>query len=321
MLQNKVVGFIGAGNMAEALINGMLDAGLIGPDHLFCSDVNVERLRELHQRRGVQIGGDNLEVVRKADIIIYAVKPQVMDEVLKQTVPGLDRSKLVISIAAGVPLSAISDRSNEPLRLIRAMPNICVSVKAGATAIAPGNHARAEDLNLAQTVFNSVGRCVSVRSEHLLNAVTGLSGSGPAYVFLMMDALADAGVKNGLARTEALLLAAQTVLGAAQMQYPPGTAQGHGDLSGRHDHRRPSCPRKGRSARHCDGRCGSRRSTGHRAGETGHPVSANSKWVMYSDFTKKSSLGHSGSPWLESPPHPNPTWGKWILCGLKFRCT
>jgi pyrroline-5-carboxylate reductase len=218
MLQNKVVGFIGAGNMAEALINGMLDAGLIGPDHLFCSDVNVERLRELHQRRGVQIGGDNLEVVRKADIIIYAVKPQVMDEVLKQTVPGLDRSKLVISIAAGVPLSAISDRSNEPLRLIRAMPNICVSVKAGATAIAPGNHARAEDLNLAQTVFNSVGRCVSVRSEHLLNAVTGLSGSGPAYVFLMMDALADAGVKNGLARTEALLLAAQTVLGAAQMQ-------------------------------------------------------------------------------------------------------
>jgi pyrroline-5-carboxylate reductase len=218
MLQDKIVGFIGAGNMAEALINGILDAGLVAPDHLFCSDVNTARLRELQQRRGVLISGDNLEVVLKSGLVIYAVKPQVMDEVLKQTVPGLDRSKLVISIAAGVPLSSISARSNEPLRLIRAMPNICVSVKAGATAIAPGHHAHDEDLNLARTVFNSVGRCVVVQSEHLLDAVTGLSGSGPAYVFLIMEALADAGVKNGLARSEALLLAAQTLLGAAQMQ-------------------------------------------------------------------------------------------------------
>lgn len=218
MLQDKIIGFIGAGNMAEALINGILDAGLIQPDHLFCSDVNAERLRELRQRRGVQISGDNLEVVRKSGLVIYAVKPQVMGEVLKQTVPALDRSKLVISIAAGVPLSSISSQSDEPLRLIRVMPNICVSVKAGAIAITPGDHASPEDLNLAQAVFNPVGRCVLVRSENLLDAVTGLSGSGPAYVFLMMDALADAGVKVGLARPEALLLAAQTLLGAAQMQ-------------------------------------------------------------------------------------------------------
>lgn len=218
MLQNTTIGFIGAGNMAEALINGILDAGLTGPDRLVCSDVNAHRLQELRQHHGVHTSADNCEVVRKANLVIYAIKPQIMSDVLKQTVPALDRSKVIITIAAGVPLSAISDLSDEPLRLIRAMPNVCVSVKAGATAIAPGPHTRAEDLDLARAVFNSVGRCVSVRSEHLLNAVTGLSGSGPAYAFTIMDALADGGVNAGLSRPEALLLAAQTLLGAAQMQ-------------------------------------------------------------------------------------------------------
>ncbi|RJQ76209.1 MAG: pyrroline-5-carboxylate reductase [Desulfobacteraceae bacterium] len=223
MLQNQTIGFIGAGNMAEALIKGLLEAGLIRPEQLFCSDVNAERLRELQRRCGVHISGDNREVIRKSALVIYAVKPQVMAGVLKETVPGLDRSKVIVSIAAGVPLSAIAVLSDERLRLIRAMPNVCVSVKAGATAIAPGAHARAEDLDLAQAVFNSVGRCVLVQSEHLLDAVTGLSGSGPAYVFLIMDALADAGVKAGLARNQALLLAAQTLLGAAQMQLAHNT--------------------------------------------------------------------------------------------------
>jgi pyrroline-5-carboxylate reductase len=217
MLEDLDIGFIGAGNMAEAIIKGLLDAGITSPDRLYCSDVNDERLRHLKQHYGIHAGRDNLEVIGKANLIVYAVKPQVMGAVLKETVPSIDTSKVVISIAAGVPLSAISDLSTQPLRLIRAMPNVCVSVKAGATAVVPGAHAREEDLQIAQAVFNSVGSCIPVKSEELLDAVTGLSASGPAYVFLIMEALADGGVKMGLSRAEALLLSAQTLFGAAKM--------------------------------------------------------------------------------------------------------
>jgi pyrroline-5-carboxylate reductase len=223
MLQDKNIGFIGAGNMAEALINGLLDTGTTSPGHIFCSDVSRERLRYLNQDRGVQISKDNLEVIRTSDLIVYAVKPQVMGAVLKETVPAIDRSKVIVSIAAGVPLSAISSLSAEPLRLIRAMPNVCVSVQAGATAIVPGAHARDEDLRMAQAVFESVGRCIQIKSEGLLDAVTGLSGSGPAYVFLIMEALSDAGVNAGLTRSEAMLLSAQTLFGAAKMYLEQNT--------------------------------------------------------------------------------------------------
>jgi pyrroline-5-carboxylate reductase len=217
MLQGKKVGFIGAGNMAEALIHGLIDTGVTNPGNIFCSDVNEERLSYLNKSRGIHISGDNLEVVRASDLIVYAVKPQVMDAVLKQTVPFIDLSKVIVSIAAGISLSVISGFSTEPLRLIRAMPNVCVSVQAGATAIVAGSHARNEDLRMAQAVFESVGRCILLTSEDLLDAVTGLSGSGPAYVFLIMEAMADAGVKAGLPRNQSLLLSAQTLFGAAKM--------------------------------------------------------------------------------------------------------
>lgn len=225
-LKNMTIGFIGAGNMGEALIGGLLSSGLSRPDQLFCADVRPERLQELQKRLGIQIRNDNLEVIRRADIVIFAVKPQSMEAVLKETAGGLDGSKVIISIAAGVPLAAIAAHTAQPLRLIRAMPNVCVAVKAGATAIAAGPHARSEDIDLAAAIFGSVGRCIVVDAEHLLDGVTGLSGSGPAYVFLMIDALADAGVKVGLARKEALLLAAQTLLGAAQMHLSTGTHPG-----------------------------------------------------------------------------------------------
>ncbi|MFZ1983237.1 MAG: pyrroline-5-carboxylate reductase [Desulfatitalea sp.] len=225
-LKNMTIGFIGAGNMGEALISGLLSAGLSKPDQLFCADVRPERLQELQKHLGIQTRTDNIEVIRRADIIIFAVKPQSMEAVLKETAGGLDGSKVIISIAAGVPLATIAAHAAQPLRLVRAMPNVCVAVRAGATAIAAGPHARSEDLDLAAAIFGSVGRCIVVGAEHLLDGVTGLSGSGPAYVFLMIDALADAGVKVGLARKEALLLAAQTLLGAAQMHLSTGIHPG-----------------------------------------------------------------------------------------------
>ncbi len=217
MLRDKKIGFIGTGNMGEALIKGVLQSGLSNSKQLYCSDARSERLAELQTRYGIQTVGDNCEMAKKCDVIIYAVKPQVLGSVIKETAGALDDTKVVISIAAGVPLSAIAAVAGKPLRLVRAMPNVCVSVKAGATAVAPGEHAKAGDLELAQAIFNSVGRCIIVQAEALLDGVTGLSGSGPAYIFVILDAMADAGVKVGLAREEALLLAAQTLMGAAKM--------------------------------------------------------------------------------------------------------
>jgi pyrroline-5-carboxylate reductase len=140
-----------------------------------------------------------------------------MASVLIETGPKLDMSKLVISIAAGVPLAAMESCIEKNMRLIRVMPNIAAAVKEAATAIAAGAHATRDDVELAMEIFNSIGKCIFLEENYLMDAITGLSGSGPAYIFLIVDALADAGVKVGLSRQESLFLAAQTVLGAAKL--------------------------------------------------------------------------------------------------------
>jgi pyrroline-5-carboxylate reductase len=226
MLSNKTIGFIGAGNMAETLMGGLIGSDRSQPDHLICSDVRTARLDELSDRYGVQTTMDNKAVIDAADIVIYAVKPQIIGSVLKETVDSLTPSKLIISIAAGVPLAAIEKVLCKELRLIRAMPNVCVAVEAGATAITASAGIKSEDVEMARMVFQSVGRCIVLKEDHLLDAVTGLSGSGPAYIFLILDALADAGVKMGLFREDARELAAQTVLGAAKMLLDTGLNPG-----------------------------------------------------------------------------------------------
>ncbi len=217
MLSDKKIGFIGSGNMGEALISGLTSSNSCPPANIICSDVRQERLDELSAGYGITTTLNNKEVVTQSDIIIYAIKPQIMAEVLEETVDGLDMSKLIISIAAGVPMDAIESYLNKRLRLIRVMPNVAVMVKEGAAAIAAGQNALPEDIDLAMAIFNSVGRSVFLKENYLLDAVTGLSGSGPAYIFMIVDALADAGVKVGLSRKESLFLASQTVLGAAKM--------------------------------------------------------------------------------------------------------
>lgn len=217
MLGDKKIGFIGAGNMGEALIKALLRSDLTDSGQLCCSDARRERLAELQTRYDIETFGDNAELAGRCDVVVYAVKPQIMGAVIKETAEALNDKKVVISIAAGVPLTAIAAVAGKPLRLVRAMPNVCVSVETGATAVAPGEHAQDGDLELAQAIFESVGRCVIVQNEALLDGVTGLSGSGPAYAFVILDAMADAGVKVGLTRNDALLLAAQTLMGAAKM--------------------------------------------------------------------------------------------------------
>ena len=225
MLKNKQVGILGTGNMGEALIHGLLYGHLCRPDQVLCSDVRVERLKTIREKYGVKTTSHNAEVVKQSEIIILSVKPQIMKHVVEEIAKYLDLSKLIISIAAGVPLDAIETCARKELKLIRVMPNICVSVREGVSAIAGGRHAVKEDLMLAKTIFDSVGKSLFIE-ESLLDAVTGLSGSGPAYLFLIIDALADAGVKVGLSRDDALVMASQTVLGAAKMLIETGEHPG-----------------------------------------------------------------------------------------------
>jgi pyrroline-5-carboxylate reductase len=216
MLKEKKIGVIGTGNMGEALISGLLHSRSSTPENIICSDIRKDKLKMVKESYGVLTSGNNLNVVSASEIVVYAVKPQIMASVLRETATSLDMSKLIISIAAGVPLSAIESCLNKDLRLVRVMPNIPASVKEGAAAIAPGKHALKDDLKVAKAIFDSVGKSVIIEEE-LMDAITGLSGSWPAYLFLIVEALADAGVKMGLSREDALLLSTQTVLGAAKL--------------------------------------------------------------------------------------------------------
>ena len=225
MLKNRQVGFVGAGNMGEALIKGLLNGHLCRPEQIMCSDIRPERLKTIKEAYGVKTTSSNSDVVKHSDIVILAVKPQILKQVVVDIGKYFEPSKLVISIAAGVAMESIEYCAKQELKLIRVMPNICVSVGEGISAIAAGKHATKEDLSVAKAIFDSAGKSLFIE-EYLLDAVTGLSGSGPAYIFLIIDALADAGVKVGLARSDALLLASQTVLGSAKMLIETGEHPG-----------------------------------------------------------------------------------------------
>lgn len=224
-MKTKTLGFIGGGNMAEALVKGLLHAQVMPPANIIVSDVKTDRLAHFSEEHGVRSTQDNHGLVRECDVIVLAVKPQVIDKVLGLIGADVTSGKLVISVAAGVPVSAIEARLPDGAHVVRTMPNTPATVQAGATAIAPGTHATEADLEVARALFSAVGRVVTL-DESLLDAVTGLSGSGPAYVMLMIEALADGGVKVGLHRDTALLLAAQTVYGSAKLLLDTGEHPG-----------------------------------------------------------------------------------------------
>jgi pyrroline-5-carboxylate reductase len=213
---DKTIGFLGAGNMAEALIRGLVRGGHVVPERVHASGPRPERMAQLAGEFGVTTTPDNRELARASQILVLAVKPQILDRVLLEVSGAIHAGALIISIAAGVSTAAIERRLPPEARVIRAMPNTPALVGAGATAVAAGAHADARDVDLARFVFDAVGITV-VLDESQLDAVTGLSGSGPAYIFLILEALADAGVKVGLSRRTAQKLAAQTVMGAAKM--------------------------------------------------------------------------------------------------------
>jgi pyrroline-5-carboxylate reductase len=224
-VKGKKVGFVGAGNMGEAIIKGLLQAGLVPPALIGATDVRADRLDQLARQYAIRVRASNSALVDDSDVVILAVKPQVMRSVLKEIAPAVDQWKLLISIAAGVATRTLREHLGKPVRLIRVMPNTPALVLEGASAIARADGLEDGDLETAQELFAAVGRVV-VLEEDALDAVTGLSGSGPAYVAIVIESLADGGVKMGLDRATALTLAAQTVLGSAKLILETGTHPG-----------------------------------------------------------------------------------------------
>ena len=208
------IGFIGAGRMGSALIKGFLDAGILKAGDIVASDKDEGKLKSLTDL-GVATTQNNREVVKKADVIFLAVKPAEISKVLDE-VKDLVGEKLVVSMAAGVRTKLIEDKLGAKAKVIRVMPNMPCVVGEGATAYCLGRNAGAKDAEVVKKLFGAVGVAVGLKEEHM-DAATGLSGSGPAYFYLIIKALAEAGIKEGLPRDVAEKLAAQTAKGAGRM--------------------------------------------------------------------------------------------------------
>lgn len=219
------IGFLGAGKMAAALTRGFLRARLVQPDQVIAADPFAAARESFAAETGAAAAAANLEAVRGANVLILATKPDQAAAVLAEISSAFTPEHLLISIAAGVPLARLEGALPSGARIIRVMPNTPALVGAGASAFAPGKNATAADKELAQQLLSAIGLALAVK-EPLLDAVTGLSGSGPAYVYQFIEALSDGGVAAGLPRDAATRLAAQTVLGAAQMVLTTGQHPG-----------------------------------------------------------------------------------------------
>ncbi len=221
LLLGKRIGIVGAGAMGGALARGMVHAGAATAESILVADPDAAHLDALRQATGVRVTSNNADIAAHADIVVLAVKPQTVPAVLAELGPVLTARQLVISIAAGVRLASLETAFAEPVPIVRAMPNTPAQVNCGACAYCPGSHATPEHLAQAGEVFRSVGTAIQVE-ERMMDAVTALSGSGPAYVYLMIEALVDGGVNMGLPREIAHQLASQTVLGSAKMVIETG---------------------------------------------------------------------------------------------------
>lgn len=220
-LTGEKVAVLGAGKMGGILLQALLKKGLLSA-HSTCATVqHEERARALGEKLNIAVSTDNVSAVRGARVIFICVKPQVVQEVVEEIRPHITPDQLLISVAASVPTSLIEGVLSAPVPVVRAMPNTPAALGYGMTALCGGKFARAAHLETAAAVFNVVGRTVVVDEKHM-DAVTGLSASGPAYIYIILESLAEAGVKVGLPRDVATLLAAQTTLGAAKVVLETG---------------------------------------------------------------------------------------------------
>jgi pyrroline-5-carboxylate reductase len=225
MASNLTVGFLGAGKMASALASGLLNAGIAAKENIVASDVSPQARSAFAAALGAKTTGFNPDVAKSCAVLIVAVKPDQVEELLHEIAPELNERHLIVSIAAGVTLARMEAALPPGTRVVRVMPNTPALVGASASGFALGKAATSEDAHLVTRLFSAVGVAYQVK-ESLLDAVTGLSGSGPAYVYMIIEALSDGGVAAGLPRDVATKLAAQTVLGGAKMVLETGMHPG-----------------------------------------------------------------------------------------------
>ncbi|MBI1949786.1 MAG: pyrroline-5-carboxylate reductase [Acidobacteria bacterium] len=217
----RKIAVLGAGKIGESLIGGLIDAGLVARDQVVATARHQERLDMVSSRFRVATTLDNAQAVRGASVVILAVKPQAMEEVLAGIRGRMTRQQLVMSVAASVDTAFIEKRLGPRVPVVRAMPNTPCLVRQGMTVLARGRFADAQDLEVARRIFEPLGRCLILEERHM-DAVTGLSASGPAYIYVVIESLAEGGVKVGLPRDVATTLAAQMVLGSATMVLQSG---------------------------------------------------------------------------------------------------
>ncbi|PSQ97226.1 MAG: pyrroline-5-carboxylate reductase [Bacteroidetes bacterium SW_9_63_38] len=222
MLSDETVAVIGAGNIGRALIGGMIESKLIAPEQVIATRRTQSALDDMTEEfPGLQTTTDNVEAVKEASVVLLTIKPQSKAEVITNIRDHIDRDVVVVSVLAGITTERLQLAFGQDQPVIRTMPNTPALVDEGATAISAGTYATDAHVEMARDIFEAVGQAVVV-PEKYMDAVTGLSGSGPAYVYMFIEALTDAGVKQGLSRTDAAKLSAQTVYGAAKLALETG---------------------------------------------------------------------------------------------------
>jgi pyrroline-5-carboxylate reductase len=221
MFENQRIAVLGAGKMGEALITGMLDAGIVSKKQFVATAAHKERLDVLEKKLGIETTLANSDAVRKAHLVLLCVKPQTVADVLRQVADNLTPDHLVVSVAASVTTGFMENILKTPVPVIRTMPNTPCFIKKGMTALAPGKYATVDHVARARKIFDAIGRTLILDEKHM-DAVTGLSASGPAFVYIIIESFVEAGVKVGLPREAATQLAAQMVLGASSMVLETG---------------------------------------------------------------------------------------------------
>ncbi|SCI72717.1 Pyrroline-5-carboxylate reductase [uncultured Clostridium sp.] len=222
---NKKIGFIGSGNMAKAMIGGIVKSKLVDPSNVIASDLNELALENVKNEYGINVTTNSKEVVKFSDIVIVAVKPNVYDIVLEGIKELIDNEKIIVTIAAGKTIESIENVIGDDKKVIRTMPNTPALVNEGMSALCKNKNITDEELNTVKEIFNSFGKAEIV-NEYLIDAVIGASGSAPAYVFMFIEAIADAAVLAGMPRNQAYTFAAQAVMGSAKMVLETGKHPG-----------------------------------------------------------------------------------------------
>ncbi|MDD3014775.1 MAG: pyrroline-5-carboxylate reductase [Candidatus Gastranaerophilales bacterium] len=215
-MNNMKIGFIGAGNMGKAIINGLINSNFISGENILAAEISEQIAERISSELKITVFTDNKELVKKSDIIVLCVKPHFIQSVIENIKGCLTENKLIISIAAGISTGFIEKIIDNKIPVIRVMPNTPALLGEGMAAICRGQHVSDEQMKFTLELFSKIGRSIEIQ-EKLINAVTGISGSGPAFIYTIIEALADGGVKLGLPKNVAIELAAQTTLGAAKM--------------------------------------------------------------------------------------------------------